>query len=476
MNEPAIKKPVRSMCRQVARPAALALVVGACLSIRAGAARGPAAVGEVVRVSTPEARNPAEPSVAIDPTNPDHVVAVSFQAGGPTGPRGSDYAYASRDGGRTWRTAPAPNPARRGQGDDAVTFAPDGIALHAYISFEGIRVARPQRASTGIFVCASRDGLTWAEPVPVVDHVNCVTPFEDKPFLKVDTSPESPHRGAVYVAWTRFDVYGSKVPADKSHVYVSRSSDGARTFSVPLRISDTPGDCQDSSNTVMGAVPVVGPRGEVYVTWGGPRGLVFDRSTDGGATFGEDRVVSETPGGWDFSVPGPGRANGLPVPAVDLSSGPNRGSVYVNWIDARNGDPDVFVAASRDGGTTWGAPVRVNDDPKGNGTAQFFTWMAVDPADGALNVFFYDRRDLDGTQTRLTLARSVDCGRTFVNYAVPQPPFSFASPAFFGDYTAIDALGGRIVAVYPHFDEKQLVLSAALFRFKPGTQELASEW
>ena len=62
----------------------------------------------------------------------------------------------------------------------------------------------------------------------------------------------------------------------------------------------------------------------------------------------------------------------------------------------------------------------MNDDPVGNGAAQFFTWMAVDPVDGSVNVVFYDRRDLAGTLTGLTLARSTDGGQTFVNHQIDQ--------------------------------------------------------
>jgi hypothetical protein len=242
---------------------------------------------------------------------------------------------------------------------------------------------------------------------------------------------------------------------------------------MPFRISDTGGDCVDSDNTVEGAVPAVGPKGEVYVIWAGPLGLVFDKSVDGGLTFGKDKVIGEIPGGWDFAVDGLDRANGMPVTGVDLSDGPNKGTLYVNWIDARNGDPDVFVMSSRDGGGTWSAPVRVNDDPLKNGKVQFFTWMAVDPADGSVNTIFYDRRDTSGTQTRLTLARSVDGGRTFVNHKIDLPPFAANPRTFFGDYSSISAYQGRVVPAFMHFvDDGRLAISVALFRFKPGTQEL----
>ncbi len=436
----------------------------------------PSVSHQVVRVSDADARRPVETSVAINPTKPEQVVAVSFQSGRPGVGRTSNYIYSSQDGGLTWQTAAAANPDRRTQGDDAITFGPDGAAHRTYISFDGIRMARPARAATGIFLCSSRDGLAWNAPVPVVDHINSVEPFEDKPYLIVDCSKDSPHLGNIYVSWTRFDVYGSKNPEHKSHIYLARSRDGGKSFTPPVRVSDKPGDCVDDDNTVEGAVPAVGPKGEVYVAWAGPEGLVFDKSLDGGWKFGADKVLGKTPGGWSSPAEGLGRHNGLPVTAVDLSPGKDRGSIYVNWIDERHGDLDVFLLASRDGGATWSEPVRVNDDPKGNKKAQLFTWMAVDPADGSVNIVFYDRRDLEGTQTGLTLARSVDGGRTFVNHRINQEPFPTEKAGFMGDYIGVAAFGGRVVSVYPHLvGGKQIVLSAALFRFRPGTQETVAE-
>jgi hypothetical protein len=426
----------------------------------------------VVRVTGPDARNAVEVSVAINPTNPDHIVVVSMQAGTKGQPRTTNYAYVSTDGGRSWKTVAQANPHKRVQGDDVVTFTADGLAVRAYISFDGIRKDRPERASSGIITSTSRDGLTWTEPVAVVDHVNTVEPHEDKPWIKADTIKDSPHFGNIYVAWTKFDVYGSKNPQHKTHVYFSRSRNAGKSFSVPHRISDTPGDCVDSSKTVMGAIPTVGPKGEVYVVWGGAEGLILTQSSDGGWTFGKNKVITDTPGGWDFPIKGLGRCNGLPSVAVDLSAGKDRGSLYVNWVDHRHGDPDVFVIASRDGGATWSKPLRVNDDPQGNGKDQFFTWMAVDPIDGSVNIVFYDRRDYEGARTGLTLARSVDGGRTFVNHKINQEPFECKKVGFFGDYIGVDARGGRVVAAYMHYlDGNKLGVSAAVFDFEPGKQQ-----
>ncbi len=427
---------------------------------------------QVVRVSDVDALNPAEVSIAINPKNPDNIVATSFQTGRPPRPRAGSYNYVSIDGGKTWKTIPVENPKALTQGDDAVYFSDDGTAYHTHLSFVGIRDARPARAESGILLESSKDGgLIWNESVPAINHINSVIPFEDKPGIVVDNAPESKYKGSVYLAWTRFDVYGSADPDCHSHIYFSRSIDGGKTFSMPFRISAASGDCRDSDNTVEGAVPAVGSKGEVYVVWAGPLGLVFRKSLDGGLTFGKDKVISLMPGGWDFSVEGLDRANGMPVTGVDLGNDPNKGTLYVNWIDARNGDPDVFVMASRDGGETWSAPVRVNDDPLKNGKVQFFTWMSVDPADSSVNIVFYDRRDTEGALTKLTLARSIDGGRTFVNYKIDQPAFACDRKVFFGDYSGISAYNGRVIPIFMHFtEEKKLAVSVALFHFKPGTQ------
>jgi hypothetical protein len=431
---------------------------------------------QVVRVSETDAINPAEVSIAINPKNPDNIVASSFQTGRPPRPRAGSYNYVSTDGGKTWKTIPVSDPKGLTQGDDTVYFGGDGSAYHAHLSFVGIRVAKPPRAESGILVEKSKDGgLTWNESVPAINHINSVTPFEDKPGIVVDNAAESKYKGNVYLAWTRFDVYGSADPECHSQIYFSRSTDGGKSFSMPFRISHTGGDCRDSDNTVEGVVPAVGPKGEVYVVWAGPLGLVFNKSLDGGLTFGKDKVIGPMPGGWDFSVEGLDRANGMPVTGVDLSNGPNKGTLYLNWVDARNGDPDVFAASSRDGGETWSTPLRVNDDLLKNGRVQFFTWMSVDPIDGSVNMIFYDRGDTEGALTKLTLARSVDGGRTFVNYKIDQPAFACDPKVFFGDYSGISAYNGHVVPIFMHFTpDKRLAVSVALFHFKPGSQERVS--
>ena len=422
---------------------------------------------KIIRI-TSEDTLPSEVSIAINPTDKANIVAVAMMRGahGVT-----NHAFYSLDGGETWGMSDAPNSGNRTQGDDAVRFDAKGAALRSYISFSGLWSADPSQPRNGIFVAKSADkGKTWQEPATVVDHINTKSPFEDKPWLSIDNQAKSPFANRAYIAWTRFDVYESKNPQHHSQIMFSHSADEGKTFSPPMQVSDVGGDCRDDDNTVEGVVPAIGINGEVYLVWAGPRGLEFDKSTDGGKTFGKDKVLTDTPGGWNNTVKGVTRHNGMPVTAVDQSPGKFRGTIYVNWIDERNDDKDVFIMYSRDAGETWSKPARVNDDAVKNGKDQFFSWMAVDPIDGSINIVFYDRRDQEKTKTELTLARSIDGGATFRNIKVDFPAFECFEPVFMGDYIGIDAYDGLVVPAFTHFQDKQhTAISVAIFRFKPGT-------
>src|SRR6185503_16463361 len=199
---------------------------------------------QVVRINEPGALDPAEVTIAINPKNPDNMIAASFQTGLPPKPRAGSYHYVTFDGGKTWATVPTPDPKNLVQGDDVMAFSSDGVAYHAHLSFDGIRLARPPRAENGMIVNVSKDGgKTWTDGTPAINHINTVIPFEDKPGIVVDNAAASRWKGNVYLAWTRFDVYGSANPEVHSQIYFTRSTDQGQTFAMPFRISDTGGDC-----------------------------------------------------------------------------------------------------------------------------------------------------------------------------------------------------------------------------------------
>lgn len=165
------------------------------------------------------------------------------------------------------------------------------------------------------------------------------------------------------------------------------------------------------------------------------------------------------PGGWDYSIPGIYRANGLPVTSCDISTGPNRGTIYINWTDERNNigseqDVDVWLTKSTDGGNTWIPPRRVNNDAPGK--QQFFTWMTIDQVTGYLWFVFYDRRDYPDKRTDVYMAVSKDGGETFENFKVSESPFIPNANVFFGDYTGIAAHNNIVRPIWTRLDTTAL--------------------
>ncbi|MBN1448173.1 MAG: glycosyl hydrolase [Bacteroidetes bacterium] len=401
----------------------------------------------VVRLDAPGS-HAEEVSIAINPLNPDNLVAGS----------NLDYVYHSFDGGATWEQHSLPPGT---WGDPSVIFDRTGRAYIANLVF----------GWDAIIVRHSDDGgKSWSEAVklfgPSSDSARAgnlrYSSLQDKEWLATDLTEDSPYRGFVYAAWTDFTKYGSTSPRDSSVIVFARSTDRGESFDPYVRVSDRAGDAIDSDNTMEGAVPAVGPEGEIYLTWSGPEGIYFDRSFDGGVTWGEDRIISDQPGGWDISVSGIMRANGLPVTATDISSSPHRGNVYVNWVDQRNGDPDVFIMRSGDHGSTWTNPIRVNDDEPGNGKDQFFTWMTVDPITGDLAIVYHDRRQYAGDSTDVYLARSTDGGSSFRNERISSVSFYPTPFVFFGDYNGIAAYDGRIRPIWTQLDQGELSIHTAL--------------
>ena len=417
-----------------------------------------------------------ETAIAIDPSNPDHIVGSAVVTiGDPRVRKITNFTYVSWDGGNSWISVAMPNSNDLIQGDDAVVIDHEGRVYRTYLGFKHLYNPQALHPRNGLFLAASNDGgLTYEEPRTLIEHVNSIVPFEDKPYPGIDLSGASPRRGSVYVAWTRFTRYGSASPDDSSFIYVVASHDGGRTFTRPQRLPAGGGDALDGDETVEGAVPAVGPDGTVYMAWSGPRGIEFSRSLDGGETWAEARTILDQPGGWDIEIEGLGRANGMPVTAVDISSGPDRGTVYVNWADLRNnagqdGDADIFLSRSTDGGITWSEPARVNQDQVGNGRDQFFTWMSVDPVDGSVNIVYYDRRDGDGSGVHVYLARSIDGGGTFSEFRISTEGFEPAPDRFFGDYNGISAYGGWVACLWTHSEPDANVLRASVLDF--GTRE-----
>jgi hypothetical protein len=171
-----------------------------------------------------------------------------------------------------------------------------------------------------------------------------------------------------------------------------------------------------------------------------------------------DQIIGKQAGGWNLKIPGLMRCNGFPILKCDQSNGPNRGRLYLNWTDQRNGehDTDSWLMHSEDGGKNWSEPIRVNQDSGEN--HQFFTWMDIDQQNGNLYFVYYDRRNYSDNQTDVYGAISTDGGSTFREVRLSDSPFTPSENVFFGDYLSIDVERGIVRAVWPRMDEGKITL------------------
>ena len=394
---------------------------------------------------------PNEPSITMNLKNPDQLVAGA----------NTKSFYHSVDGGLNW-TRQTMTSNYRVAGDPCLVTDTSGFFYYLHLS-------NPTNGSwLDRIVCQKFDIETedWiADTYMGLDG----TKDQDKEWAVVDSATNT-----IYVTWTQFDEYGTSNPSKFSNIMFSKSTDAGMSWSDAIQINEISGDCIDSDNTTEGAVPAVGPDGEVYVAWSGPEGIVFDRSLDSGETWLENDIfIADQSGGWDYDIPGISRCNGLPVTCCDLSYSPNRGTIYVNWTDQKNGedDTDVWISKSTDGGDTWSEPIRVNNDPPGR--QQFFSWMTIDGANGNIYIVFYDRRNYEDRNTDVYVARSTNGGETFENILISETPFYPSSNVFFGDYTNITAYNDQIRPIWTRLQNGQLSMWTAIMDVSVGIADFA---
>ncbi|HUU46955.1 MAG TPA: sialidase family protein [Acidobacteriota bacterium] len=333
-----------------------------------------------------------EESVAVDPTNPNNLVAVwrDFRLGY----RQVGWGY-SHDGGSTWTEGglvPA-TPYNR-DSDPVITVNNDGVFYGMILSYDEYSPAN------GLFVPISLDsGMTWPLYITAVDHPPEFPSdaFEDKEWIVCDQTG-GPGDGNLYVPWTRF--------TDTTGIFCVSSTNGA-SFGDPRPVSDR--------RSVQWPVAAVGADGRVIVAWVSftRSAILYDISYDQGWTWSTDRVLQATLF-QDGDINGGIRTFGFPAMTSDMTQSPYRGRLYCVFEDrAADGLLDLYLTMSLDSGMTWTSRVRINDDPLGNHVDQFHPWIAVNP-DGVVSAAFYDRRlDPANLLFDLWVTHSFDGGQTW---------------------------------------------------------------
>ncbi|MER3487857.1 MAG: hypothetical protein C4307_03555, partial [Chloroflexota bacterium] len=330
----------------------------------------------------------SSPAVAIDPSDERVLVAGSTSI-----EEGTMRIYSSTDGGITWSSTTAyPPPAQRLQScssDAGVAIAGDGRQYYSFGRASPCREGAPQRVYV---ISRPSASAPWSRPVQVAPLAGAL--FDDKPAIAADTSPVSPYRGRVYVVWTRATRAGTL------SVRLSRSDDGGRSWAAPIRVNR--GGIQPTY-----AALAVARNGTVYVAWDdmGEFGIWIARSTDGGATFHDQRKVASFVAvtiphcGAGIVIPAQPRTcvNANPSVSVDSSGGRYSGRVYVSYARTEfRGRQAAYVAIFdarlrrlyADPETGEGRPIAPRSAAKG--ADQFWPESTVDPVTGTVWACFYD--------------------------------------------------------------------------------------
>ncbi len=359
----------------------------------------------------------------------------------------SEGVYVSTDGGNNWfgHDTCTASPISDHGGDPGPGVGPDGRLYMSYLpgSYNSIKAAY----STDL-------GNTWSAGAVLQSG------SQDKNLTTVDNVQGSPYSGRCYVTWSDFT-------QSSPSTTVSYTSNGGTSWSTFQHVN-TPA----ANHYCQGVNPAVGPGGVVYIAWANPvlgspyteDYVGLGKSTDGGATWTYNNNIYDENGirGYlNFSGGSQIRVNGFPWMAIDNSGGPRNGWMYI--VTAEKGlapagnDADVVMHVSQDGGATWSAGIRVNQDAMNNGQYQYMPAVCVGQ-DGAVNVVYYDTRNstlVGGVpdSAQVYISRSTDGGSTFEDIQVSDhsfkpKPISGLAGGYQGDYIGIVESNGT---VYPYW-------------------------
>ena len=386
-----------------------------------------------------------EPSIAIDPTDPNRIaigwrqfddVASNFRQAG----RGY-----SQDGGQTW-TAPGPLTPGVFRSDPVLDFNADGVFYyHSLMSDFSCQLFHSQDG-----------GVTWPAAFPAFGG--------DKAWMSVDRT-DGIGRGNLYFAW-------SSVAGCCADRIFTRSTDGGFTFLEPIVIPENP----------RWGTLAVGPDGALYVSGQATSSSAFlAKSTNAqnpSVTPSFDFTTSVFLGGSTAFSTGPNPAGllGQVWVATDRSGGPNANNVYIlASVNPPGGDPlDVKFARSTDGGLTWSSPVRINDDSAGSRAWQWFGTMSTAP-NGRIDAVWNDTRaDSGATFSELYFSYSLDGGVSWEtkredNRSDRLAALGIALRYAPSEWIAIELSYARRIFDLPSVLDRDLQDTGAYFRFEMRT-------
>jgi hypothetical protein len=426
-----------------------------------------------------------EPSLVVNPTNPDNLIAEWQQDRWSNGGSQALNLAASFDGGQTWQLSQAAfslcsggdsgnagNFARASNG--WLTASPSGVVYALSLSFTGNALA--PGSSSGQLVTQSTDGgVSWSAPLALI--TDGAQFFDDKGAISADPNDAD----YVYAVWDRLQ---NSTPS-YGPSYFAVTSDGGASWQAALSIYD-PGP----NNQTIGNQIVVLPDGlllDIFTELDGTNGanpagaLRQIHSSDHGATWSAPVTIAAV-----NAVLTHDPLNNVAVRdaanlfAVSVSP---QGTLYVVWQDAEfsnfayNG---IAFSESGDDGATWSAPVEINADT----AAPAFTPTVNVRADGVIAVTYYDFRNDTVPGELLTdywMVTSSD-GQTFQEahlagpFALQSAPEATNEGLFLGDYQALRSTATAFLPAFAQTppDSPAETASSVFVAFPPASAVAAA--
>lgn len=309
------------------------------------------------------------------------------------------YSF-STDGGLTWSKNISIENTGSFVGDPSVAIDSGGTMYAVCQQYGGW--------SGNVKMITSTDrGATWSE-------VKMIQSAPDKPWAAAGFD-----EGTLFLSWLG------------NNAGVKRSTDRGETW----------GPTESLSSVGQGTALMASQSGLVHVPWNTQNnGLRYVRSKDNGETWERPRDLLDDMGSFCF------RCNPRQHPITAGACDPTGKYVAIGWssrMDEGEGDDDIWVLYSKDGGDTWSEPIRVNDNE--TRSRQFETWLAVDEY-GRVHVAWTDFRN--GGQNETWYARSADPTKGFEPNIQVTDGRGSGDTDFLGDYKGLAVQNGDVLVVW----------------------------
>ena len=408
---------------------------------------GSALAANTAVISDPYTNATSQHATAVEPDTFafGNTLVVAAQVGRFFGGGASSTAFAtSIDGGATFTSGPLPGLTDQPPfpGGTYVRTTDPVVAYDARHDVWMISSLGLDENVNGAAVVVNRStngGLTWGNPV----NVAVAGPANDfdKNWVVCDNHADtSPFYGRCYHTWDDF--------GDGDRILMSTSLNGGLTWSTPIKT--------DSRVFGLGGQPVVQPSGTVVVPAANAfeKAIIAFRSTNGGASWGDEVIVSHV-----RSRAANGNLRAGPLPSAEVGSD---GRVYAVWQDCRYTKGckahDLALATSDDG-VTWSAVQRIPIDDGGD---HFLPGIGVNPDTNdqlGLTYYFYadpacGLRKTDPCELQVGYVQSNDGG---ANWSSPQTlagPFPVAwtpdtsQGRMVGDYISTSWIGSKAFGAF----------------------------